>query len=347
MTNRTYSLDVIRAFAILFVVANHAIELIFPFGAIQYQSMSFAYQIFQFIVFTTGRLGVPLFLMLTGYLLVPRDYSTKEKILNFYKRNFIGLILVWYIWIILYNLFFLFFEHKQFVLSDVISEFLFVHNVPLMHTWYMKEIIIIYSILPVLSIVIKRLKSIPIVIVIILVIAIINNLFGGIRYLRFLSNQLMYIAYVCTGYYFAVSKSYLNRFWNLSIFIFGFCSIVTWQIYTYHGPNPTTVWYTNVLLYLTSLPLFSLLLVNRWRKGQLAQYVIFLSIISFGIYLLHVPVMKIILSVFPSINNIGAINVFLLFVLSITASAVIIYPITKIPLAARILFYIKGMDKSK
>ena len=105
MPNRNYTLDVIRTISILFVVANHAIEFLFPFynktnGVELFCEMTLTNQVFQFVVFTMGRLGVPLFFMLTGYLLVTRDYNTKDKILKFYKKNFLGLVLVWYIWIL-------------------------------------------------------------------------------------------------------------------------------------------------------------------------------------------------------------------------------------------------------
>ena len=248
---------------------------------------------------------------------------------------------MWYIWIFLYNIFFHTFQHQQFVIKDVLLELIFFKNVPLAHTWYMKEIIIIYAMLPLLSNVLKRIKHIFIVILAILIISITNDLFSGIRYLNFLSNKFMYIAYVCAGYYFAISRPNLNKFGCISIFALGFSTIAIWQIYTYHCSDPTNVWYTNPFLYLTSFSLFSLLLTYKWEKGLFAHLIDYLSKISFGIYLIHLLIMIIIASTFPSINNISISNVLLLYFFSIITCAIIIYPFTKAPKVAKTLFYIK------
>ena len=345
MQDRNFSLDVIRAFAILFVVANHSIEMVYPFagkdGNVEpFCCMPVIYQIFQFVIFTTGRLGVPLFFMLTGYLLVTRDFTTKDKIKKFYRKNFLGLILVWYAWVFIYNVFFLVFEQKPFDIKDIFLELLFVKKIPLMHTWYMKEIIIIYSFLPLLSNVVK--KTSPIIFVVgILFISIVNSLFDGIYYLVFFVNKLMYIAYVIAGYYFAVFKTYPNRHSCLAFFIIGFVTIVGWQIYSYHNMNPTNVWYTNPLHYLVSLSLSSLLFRRNWEKGHFAPYIEWISRTSFGIFLLHVPIMKIIISIIPSLKDVEINNVLSLYCISFVSSSIIIMLITKIPIIGKTIFYIK------
>lgn len=345
MQNRNYSLDIIRTFAILFVVANHAIEMIFPFagkdGIVEpFCCMPVIYQIFQFFIFTTGRLGVPLFFMLTGYLLVTRDYTTKDKIIRFYRKNFLGLILVWYAWVFLYNVFFFVFEQKPLEIKDILGELLLIKKVPLMHTWYMKEIIIIYSFLPLLSCVIK--KTSPIILVVgILFVSFVNSLFGGIHYLGFISTKLMYIAYVIVGYYFAVFKKHPDRRICLAFFTIGFAAIVGWQIYSYHIMNPTNVWYTNPLHYLVSLSLSSLLFRHNWGKGHFSPYIEWISKTSFGIYLLHVPVMKIIIFIIPCLKDVEINNVILLYCISFISSSIIILLISRIPIIGKKIFYIK------
>ena len=320
--------------------------MIFPFqyktnGVELFCEMSLTYQIFQFVVFTMGRLGVPLFFMLTGYLLVTRDYSTKEKIIKFYKRNFLGLVIIWYVWIIIYNVFFFVFEQKQFVIQDILLELILVKNVPLMHTWYMNEIIVIYAIIPLLAYILNKMGHAHYFIVGILLVVVMNSVFGGIRYVGFFVPKLIYVAYVIAGYYFAVFKTYPDRRVCLAFFIIGFATIVGWQIYSYHSMDPTDVWYTNPLQFLVSLSLSSLLFQHNWGKGHFAPYIEWISRTSFGIYLLHVPVMMIIISIISCLKDVEINNVILLYCISFVSSSIIILLISKIPIIGKTIFYIK------
>ena len=341
MSNRNYSLDVIRTFAITFVVANHAIEFFFPFNCVElFCNMSFTYQLFQFIVYTMGRLGVPLFFMLTGFLLVTREYDTRGKIIRFYKKNFLGLVLIWYIWIILYNAFLLTFEQRQFVIKDILLEFLLLKNVPLMHSWYMNEIIIIYAIIPVLSYFLKKVGHVQEFIVGILLITAVNSYLGGIRYVDFFVTKLMYLAYVIAGYHFSVTRKHYSKLFCICTFIIGFMTIVGWQINSYHQNNPSNIWYTNPLHYLVSLSLSSLLFMHKWEKGPLFTNIETLSRISFGIYLLHVPTMKITISILH-LNGATIFNVISLFLISFIVCTIVILIVKRLPLIGKTIFYMK------
>ena len=69
-TNRVFWLDVARTIAIIMVVLNHATEHIYKLNINFFEHLSFSSKIFAHMAFTTGRLGVPIFLFLTGYLLL-------------------------------------------------------------------------------------------------------------------------------------------------------------------------------------------------------------------------------------------------------------------------------------
>lgn len=79
-------IDLARALAILFVVLCHSSEAIYSFDMKYVASLSLQSRIFEFTSFTIGRLGVPLFLMISGYLLLDRDY-TDQKCKGFWKKN--------------------------------------------------------------------------------------------------------------------------------------------------------------------------------------------------------------------------------------------------------------------
>ena len=58
-------------------------------------------RIFQFASLFIGRIGVPFFLMITGYLLLDRAYDD-EKVHRFWTKNCKGLIIVTVIWSAIY-----------------------------------------------------------------------------------------------------------------------------------------------------------------------------------------------------------------------------------------------------
>ena len=122
--NRVFWLDIARTIAIIMVVLVHATEHIYRLNTQFFGNLSFSSKIFAHIAFTTGRLGVPIFLFLTGYLLLGKYYTERDCQL-FWKKKWVNLILTTQLWILIYNIFFVF-TRKGFSFSgiDLLKEFL-------------------------------------------------------------------------------------------------------------------------------------------------------------------------------------------------------------------------------
>lgn len=67
-------------------------------------ALSFQSALFAIIAFTIGRLGVPIFLFLTGYLLLDRNFN-EDMCEKFWKRNWLGMVITTEIWIVIYDIF--------------------------------------------------------------------------------------------------------------------------------------------------------------------------------------------------------------------------------------------------
>ena len=106
ISRRIVFLDIARACAILLVVLCHSIEEIYIMEEVHnYTSLSIQSKLFMIVSFTISRLGVPIFLFISGYLLINRDYENDDNVKNFYKKNLLPLIITTEIWIIIYNIF--------------------------------------------------------------------------------------------------------------------------------------------------------------------------------------------------------------------------------------------------
>ena len=77
-------IDLLRALAILMVILCHATEGIYPLSISGMDDLSVQSKAAAFTSFTFGRLGVPIFLMISGYLLLDKDYDP-EKTVKFWK----------------------------------------------------------------------------------------------------------------------------------------------------------------------------------------------------------------------------------------------------------------------
>lgn len=86
MKKRESYLDYARVFAIISISCNHAITRAFSVYDTTYEEF-LAYpkivSLFRSIIYVFSRMGVPVFLMITGALLLNKKIETKEDVLRF------------------------------------------------------------------------------------------------------------------------------------------------------------------------------------------------------------------------------------------------------------------------
>ena len=104
MKNRIIQLDFLRTIAIVFVVLIHCSEKIYPYNPNDLLEYSAISQFISIITLCIGRLGVPIFLFLTGYFNLSRMYNN-EEIIVFYKNKVLPLIRITIVWYTIYFLF--------------------------------------------------------------------------------------------------------------------------------------------------------------------------------------------------------------------------------------------------
>ena len=84
--NRVEWIDLVRAIAILTVLYIHATDGIYIISSDSMMHFDLYSRIFQFISLFIGRIGVPFFLMITGYLLLDRSYDD-ERVNKFWSKK--------------------------------------------------------------------------------------------------------------------------------------------------------------------------------------------------------------------------------------------------------------------
>lgn len=149
---RIRCLDFARTIAIMCVVLCHSVEAIY--SDTDYFNLSNISQISRIILFTIGRLGVPIFLFLTGILILKKEINEDKDICKFYKNNLIPLFITVEIWNIIYNIF-LALMSKNFSIGIVLQNILFFKQVDMNNMWYMIMILGIYIALPFIAKLVK------------------------------------------------------------------------------------------------------------------------------------------------------------------------------------------------
>lgn len=156
--SRDPGLDFVRFFAILAVVLNHSVESIFNMENPNTVTAWGNTHLHLSLIFTIGRMGVPLFLLLSGYLLLHRDYDKPKAMKKFYIHNLLTLVIAWEIWLVFYNIFLAFYNKTAFNFNSYILEALFVKQLFITHSWYIPMIIGIFIFIPFIA---KGLKGSP------------------------------------------------------------------------------------------------------------------------------------------------------------------------------------------
>lgn len=148
---RRGSLDALRAFAIATVVLIHAFQSTYAeAGTASAGSWVYALAVF------VGRLGVPLFLFLSGTLLLGKRFETGGDVFAFYKRNLLPLLVTVEVWCALYTLWLWASGQEPSDVGALVLRLLFLKDLPLTHWWYMPMILGVYLVVPFVSMVVRN-----------------------------------------------------------------------------------------------------------------------------------------------------------------------------------------------
>jgi len=254
-----------------------------------------------------GRIGVPIFLMISGALLLNKDYSNLG---SFYKRRFPRIVLPFILWILVYVVVRAYVAWPKgdlvyFVVDSILNNFM---------AWYFYLILGIYFALPFINDFIRArpLKDVKYFVILFLFASVfysICNYTGMTSYfdLRFFLGGM---SYLILGYYLSnVEIKYPNRVMILSILIFIICFVLryqNWDLFSLVVPNNVLslnsfldVSITQIGLSASVFMFFKLLYsddVNVIFKGfksflnisPIKKFTLSISKASYGMYLSHI-----------------------------------------------------------
>ena len=351
-------LDSVRCMAILSVLFCHCVESVFWFTLPKITALPPWTCFWELEFFTLGRLGVPLFLFLTGYLMIPKSYEG-PALSRFYRTRFLPLLLCWECWILLYWLINAGTGRIPWSLSGLIQQLLLLKPVDMMHGWYMPMILGMYLFLPYISFGVRMLPGRLLIAMTALgffswmVLPCVNRLAqisGSSLWLSWLPDLTagggLYGVYLLTGYllhrYREGLRAFFSRPWIRAAALLcaaALAGLTGWvQLRAFRSFHEFRIWYDWPLLPVIGLLLWAVACgapTDRPRRltASLADH-------AFGMYLVHMPIILLLVRFrpfgFPRFLYLG-----LLFLLTLILSWLTAMLGSRIPHLGRLLFYRK------
>ncbi len=317
---RIFYYDFLRAFAIIAVLICH---VDFFFGQLTTNTQIIAQMTFHDI----GRMGVPIFLMISGALLLNRKYELGD----FLKRRFARIIYPFIFWIILILAQILYLKGSSKLMWNT-----FIGNPSI--TWYFWTLIGIYLFIPVINTFIERYGEDGCKYFLAIWFAtMILKTFGS--YPLFPDFNLdyfaSYIGYPVLGYYLNNEKFELS---DKKICIMGFVimvlSLAIFVYFDYYNMSYVAQIYQNIPIILMGSGMFlfikyldKITSFKHIKENIIGKAIISISLCSYGMYFSHVIVLKFLAPFNPKSNLLFPV----MFALTVFLSWLLPYVFSKIP----------------
>ncbi|AMD16988.1 hypothetical protein TL18_02490 [Methanobrevibacter sp. YE315] len=344
--NRIEWIDLVRAIAILTVLYIHATDGIYIISSDAIVNYTLYSRIFNFASLFIGRIGVPFFLMITGYLLLDRTYND-ERVRKFWEKNCKGLIIVTIIWAIIYAV------SLQFVtIKSGQINFAEAGNLFFSHMWYMPMIIGMYLSMPFVSSALEKFQTQTIwqativftfLAFLLPFVTLVLDMHGissvNIQYCLGFSGGV-YGIYIILGY--LVKKGQFKHYNSgklALIAIISFVICVLFQYYSFTKGYNFFLWYEFPFILTGSFALFEL--CSRKQHIRAFPLVSFLAKYSFAVFLVHnlfrLPLLPVVVQL-PFSEPTKAIILWILLIFFSYLATVIIY---RIPWFGKFILYMR------
>ncbi len=345
-------IDLARTIAIFNVVLCHAADHLYSFTLESMSGVATGSAAFAFAALTVGRLGsVPLFLMITGYLLLDREYDS-EGYARFLKTKWLHLLLCTWIWYVVYELFMRLYQGMDIYPLSFLFELLFVRTIGMGHAWYMPMILGMYLLIPLAA---NALRTISVRSLRIPLLVFCLYTFGY-SFMNVVSNILLGMAlslkfslgfsggaygiYMLLGY--LVKKQTFRRIRPgvlAFLIVASVCAGTCFQLWAYGQDFKYNIWYDNPFILVGSTALFEL--CSRITRCPASRVTGFLSGYSFGVYLIHLMVLRVIRPWITALGIMLPAQVLLTWPAVLAGAYLLAWLISRIPRVGKYILYLK------
>ncbi len=336
--------DAVKCLAAFSIVACHCIEYLYEVNAAEALTLSSTDQIFSVMGFTFGRMGVMLFLMISGFLLFQKNITDDKSVLEFLKKSFIPILTSFVAWSAIYYFFFIKYINIPFSIYEFFWMVTLGAEVPMKNMWFSPLIIAIYFAVPFWALFVKKL-SFKIMLIPIIAVVMISYVFSdfntfqqlrqGTLMLKSMLNVSLiggnYGVLLFLGYYIGTSTIKLKRILFALFAVALYAGIVLMTLYFYDIQFDYRLWYTSTPLLLLCLSTFVAFKDLPIKDGIIKKFMRLVSGNTLGIFFIHLPIIMLLdrLNLEQTLNRPKTALVY--FAVSFSVSLVLSKLLSKIP----------------
>ena len=320
---RIYWLDVARVVAIISITLNHAVNRAYDNYENQmaeFFSIPLASTMFKTVISIFSRLGVPLFLMISGTLLLRKNITNENGIKRFYKHNYLGLLITSELW---YFIMYWLVAAEELLSSNdniisqmpkllfgMVKTMLFIDQRTFESMWYIPMILSVYLLIPIFALALKKVSlkvfAIPCIIVFVSTMIIPNAndilaLAGSEMRIEFAlkSSNIFsgYFIYIFAGFWISNGGlEKINKIWIYCGCLLTFLLCCLLQFYAYSIPSNYLVShdYDFSLMLICAMFLYELIRRIKEHDESSCKIVTYISKIAFAIYFVHIIIMTVV-----------------------------------------------------
>lgn len=325
---REYAFDILRVIAMIMVIIIHVSNVYSrSFGMISNSSF-----IISLVFNTFSRMSVPIFLMISGTLLLDRKFEKKK----YFKRllRFLILIIVW-------DIIYLIWEYLYLGITyDKLYKLIF--EPYRAHLWFLYTIFILYTIQPLLRWILMKTNSYGKIILLCLWL-----LFSSYSLINYTIAQYFtifsYIGFFITGkYLYDFSKNRDLRKYN-SLLILGILVLCSFSILlNYYSSVKLNMFYNMYFAYRTPFIMYSsfafyVLIISNYRKDSVPKIITVFSDLSLGVYLIHGIFLDITVNIFNYYTIYSLVGIPFFTIIIFICSIISVFILKKIKILNRIV----------
>ena len=335
------NIEALRILAIICTIMIHVTNVY----SLNYAHISHEYYFFSVLFNSLARICVPIFFMISGALLVPKEEDMKK-----YGKRIIKFIIILIVWSLVYMLIYNKLNFKNIALS------FFSANNSSRHLWYLYALLGIYLVLPFIRKMCTGLSEKEENLFLILwgilsglqiiympLIWLINKGNVQVQYPVPIVEATYYLGYFVCGHilYKRFSNYKKKKYTNLFL-ILGYidASLVT-ALVTYfmsirnNNYYDVFLWYRSIFITISAVCIFLLFIINKDKFKS--EKILWFSKYTFGVYLIHVEVLLLLKKVFAYSNYSSLLMTIPVTLIVYLVSLLIAFILKKIPLIKELL----------
>ena len=328
---KLYWISNLRVFATVMVILIHTSG-----GALfRFKDMPESWRVAN-IVAGFGRFTVPVFVMISGALLLGKEI----EFFSFIQKRFLRVWVPFTLWVIIYVLYHNYFETKPYSLQTALTQYFTGGNYLYGHLWFVYMILGLYLVTPFLNNWLLKANESQIYIFLGFCfiascgIHLIKRPFG-IQIYHDLQNFIGYIGYFVAGYVLKNKQFNINKLWYVLVFIIGYLLLIFGSYFLVKTTGKIDMFfhdYFSPSVFLMSISIF-MYFKETFNHEFLPQIMNPLDKFSFGIFLCHLQIITILSRKF-SINwawHPPVLGIFLQAGLTLIIAYILIWGLSKLP----------------